>query len=592
MVKNRCRYCLLVILLATINALGPYFVSDGQGADLTLMPSLRRPVAMALLDGGRWLFVVNQRSGSILVVDTAENKVTAEHAIGRKLSDLVALHDGRHLVAADTATGQLILLRWSEAGLAEVSRLDVPAAPVALALSADGRRLAVASLWTHRVNLIELLAGSADASGAEWNVAKNVELPFAPRKMCFLERDTKLVVADAFGGRLSVVDPERGKLLSVRELPGHNLRGLALSADGRWLLIAHQAVSPLARADREDIHWGTLLRNNLRWLSPEYVAGEHANLLAASRLEFLGGTGNGAADPAAVLALSDGRVAVALAGVDAVLLSRTGAVGYQRIEVGRRPTALAASAGARQIYVANTLADSISVLDADEGRVVTEISLGPQADLLPADRGELLFYDGRLSHDGWMSCQSCHPDGHTSHQLVDNFTDGAYGNPKRVLSLLGSGETGPWAWHGSMPDLERQVRFSITSTMQGGEPADEAVTDLAAFVRSLEPPPGTPPSDAAAAEGGRKLFEQFGCQHCHPAPRYTVPGVFDVGMSDESGHAEFNPPSLRGVAQRDRYFHDNRAETLADVFSKFRHPLSRELTRQEIDALVSFLRTL
>lgn len=575
---------LLVLVGESVRA-----AAEEENTRRSLPTSLRRPIAIALSPDERSLIVANQRSGSVSLIDLAERTVMAEFAVGRRLSDLVSLVDGRHLVAADEAAGQLILLRRSETTLSEVGRLDVPAAPVSLKLSPDGKLLAVACQWSHCLALVIVPGRDEEADG--WRLTGVVTLPFAPGKLCFVKPNARLAVADAFGGRLALVDVERGRLLSVRELPGHNLRGLAMSADGRWLLTAQQTISRLARADREDIHWGTLLRNNLRWLSTEYVAGEHANLLAASRLEFLGGTGNGAADPAEVLAL-DGRIAVALAGIDAVLLTRVGSVGYQRIDVGRQPVALAASADGHNIYVANRLADSISVIDAREGRVVADISLGPQAELSPADRGELLFYDARLSHDGWMSCHSCHPNGHTNNQLVDNVSDGSYGDPKRVLTLLGARDTGPWAWKGGMPDIERQVRVSITSTMQGGEPTDEQVADLTAFVRLLEPPPSLPPSDFAAVDAGRKLFDELGCRHCHAPPSFTSPGVFDVGTKDENGHHEFNPPSLRGIAQRDGYFHDNRAETLTDVFRKHRHQLPRTLSDEELKSLLAFLQSL
>ena len=383
-----CHLFVAAALLAVCSTACAQRAAPGEEIEPSLAPRLRRPVALALLDNDRWLFVANQRSGSVSVVDPAMNKVAAEFAVGRRLSDLVALHDGRHLVAADEAAGQLILLRWRDGTLSEEGRLDVPAAPVSLELSADGKLLVVASRWAHRVALVEVSFGEEGTDG--WRLAKVVAIKFAPGKMCFLERDSKLAVADAFGGRLGLVDVERGRLLSVRELPGHNLRGLTLTADGRWLLVAQQAISRLARADREDIHWGTLLRNNLRWLSPEYVAGEHADLLAASRLEFLGGTGNGAADPGEVVVLSGGRIAIAVSGIDAVLLGRAGALGYQRVAVGRRPTALAAGSDGKRIYVANTLADSISVIDVSEGRAVAEIPLGPQPELSLVDRGELL----------------------------------------------------------------------------------------------------------------------------------------------------------------------------------------------------------
>src|SRR5262245_17127001 len=87
-----------------------------------------------------------------------------------------------------------------------------------------------------------------------------------------------------------------------------------------------------------------------------------------------------------------------------------------------------------------------------------------------AQRGELLFYDARLSHDGWMSCHSCHTDGHSNDQMNDNFSDRSFGSPKRVLSLLGVKDTLPLAWSGQVKTLEEQIQNSVTSTMQREDP--------------------------------------------------------------------------------------------------------------------------
>ena len=93
--------------------------------------------------------------------------------------------------------------------------------------------------------------------------------------------------------------------------------------------------------------------------------------------------------------------------------------------------------------MANTLGDSVSVVDLAKGTVLKEISLGRQSPLGPAERGEQLFYDARLSLEGWFSCHSCHSDGHSNGRLNDNLGDGGFGNmPKyrafstRVLHQL------------------------------------------------------------------------------------------------------------------------------------------------------------
>jgi cytochrome c peroxidase len=56
--------------------------------------------------------------------------------------------------------------------------------------------------------------------------------------------------------------------------------------------------------------------------------------------------------------------------------------------------------------------------------------------------------------------------------------------------------------------------------------------------------------------------------------------------------ALFNPPSLRGVGQGGPYFHDGRAATLKEVFTRYRHELQGELGKQELDYLLAFLHSL
>jgi cytochrome c peroxidase len=108
--------------------------------------------------------------------------------------------------------------------------------------------------------------------------------------------------------------------------------------------------------------------------------------------------------------------------------------------------------------------------------------------LSAAERGERLFFDARLAHDHWLSCHSCHPNGHTIDLTADTLGDGDYGAPKRIPSLLGIADTAPFAWNGSVPDLEAQVQLSVTSTMHGRKLSPEQIADLVSFLRSLSPP--------------------------------------------------------------------------------------------------------
>jgi cytochrome c peroxidase len=93
---------------------------------------------------------------------------------------------------------------------------------------------------------------------------------------------------------------------------------------------------------------------------------------------------------------------------------------------------------------------------------------------------------------------------------------------------------------------------------------------------------------ATQVKRGEVLFDTLDCKLCHTPPTYTSPGTYDVGL----GGTKFNPPSLRGVGSRETLFHDSRADSLTAVFSQYRHRLPRDLTVEEVRALVIFLKIL
>jgi YVTN family beta-propeller protein len=551
-------------------------------------PRLRRPIALALADGGQTLLVANRDSGTVAVLDTRRLQVIGETRLGRKLADLAATRDGNLVLLADEQAGEVILVARRQGVLREVGRRKVGLSPVSVQVGDDGRLATVACLWPRRLVLLDLAAGPN---------ARPVflDLPFAPRRQLLVPGTSRLIVADAFGGDLAVVNLRRRKVESVRRLAGHNLGGLALDRR-HGLLLTHQTLNGGGRTTRADIRNSNLITNDVHRLPLADVLNPSADPLQGGRLYPLGDVERGAGDPAAVAEADDGRMLITLAGTDELAVGRPDQATWTRLAVGCRPTAVAVDTAARRVYVANTFGDSVSVVDLRVPKVIAEVRLGPPAELRPEERGELLFYDARLSHDAWFSCHSCHPDGHSNGLLNDNFTDGSFGTPKRVLSLLGVRDTGPWAWGGQMPNLEAQVRNSLTSTLQGPPPSDRQVRDLTAFLRTLPPPPSLLTArgqiDPAAVKRGRRVFARQKCGTCHTPPTYTSPQAYDVGLRDEASGSRFNPPSLRGLSQAGPYFHDNRAGTLEEVFTRYRHELAGQLSDQELADLLHFLRSL
>jgi YVTN family beta-propeller protein len=543
---------------------------------------VRQPVAVVAADNGRRLFVANRRAGTISVIDVDGRRVIAEMAVGRTLADLTDEEDNR-LLAVDEAGGELVVLKRDRDSLAVSARVRVGDAAVSVCRLAHSKA-AVACLWPRQLTLVDL------APRAKPRVGQTIALPFAPRKQLALPGGNKIVVADAFGGRLAVVDAERGVVESVRSIPGHNIRGLAVHFGSKELLLTQQVLTEDMATRADDIRWGNVITNGVRSLSLDDVLTPDADLLGHSRLQTLGEFRRGAADPAGLAVVGE-KMIVAVAGTGEVAFGPQLRGDWTRLRVGRRPTAFAATE--RRTFVVNTFGDSVTVIDSDKRETVAEIALGPMPKLGPAERGEHLFFDARLSVEGWMSCHSCHSDGHTNGLRSDTLGDGSYGAPKRVPTLLGAGDTAPWAWNGGIARLEDQVRRSIQTTMHGPRPTEGQVADLTAYLRTLAPPPPRRgASNQEAVRRGEVVFGARGCVHCHAPPTYTTSKTYEVGLEDEMGKKAFNPPSLRGVGHGVAFFHDGRAERLEEVFTRHRHQVPADMPRQEVDDLLAFLRSL
>jgi cytochrome c peroxidase len=557
---------------------------------------LRRPIALELSADGAWLYAANRDSGTISVVGQASslptclNQVVAEHKIGSRLSDISIVPGSFHLLATDEARHELLVLDARGKDVSLLHRLPINPYPVSILVDPNGKQATIASLWSRRLTVVSL-----DSSLPK--VERVLDLPFAPRAQLYLPGRGRLLVADAFAGKLAIIDAQTFRIEAVREISGHNIRGLGVSPSGEMLLVSHQMLNDLAHSIRNDIHWGLLMSNDLRWLKVESVLTGGDHLYRGGHMHPLGDSGRGGGDPGPLTVAAHGHVVVTISGVNEVAFGKEGDFSMQRVKVGRRPTAVKLSADGTKALIANTFDDSISILGLAERSIIATISLGASPDLSLAQRGELLFYDARLSHDSWMSCHSCHTDGHANGHMNDNFSDRSFGAAKRVLSLLGVKDTLPLSWAGQVQTFERQIHNSVENTMQREDTLpSEDVAAIAAYLKTLQLPPplddlrGT--RDPAAIERGRLVFDRRNCATCHAPPHYTSSDVYDVGLRDSQGVKAFNPPSLRGVSHRGPYFHDSRASTLEDVFQKYGHPSDSAYSPDEVRDLFAFLRSL
>ena len=450
-------------------------------------------------------------------------------------------------------------------------------------------------LWSRRVTLFE-----SEPNAGQLKRQAVLDLPFAPRKMLWLEEPNRLIAADSFGGRLAVIDPDAARIVSLKKVAGHNIRGLALSADGKDLLIAQQVLDASSKTMHTPVFWGNLMQNVLRSQSLDELLAtgktepETGDLF---RTEPLGHPSNATGDPYDVRVLPGGQTVVSLSGVGEIAIRPSDLKPFERFDAQAHSTGLLLHPDGQRLLVANTFADSITVFDLEDWGIAGHVSLGPTRGLSERDRGERLFYDARLSLDGWYSCHSCHTDGHTTGQRNDNLSDLSFGAPKRILPLGGVGETGPWAWNGKSPRSPKANPFlDPKHDARHKAHRDHELKALETYLKTLKPAPsldrmrGT--LDEKAVARGQRIFHSQGCADCHQPPTYTSPEAYDVGLADERGEKEFNPPSLRGVSQRNELFHDSRAGSLEDVLEKYRHGDGHKLSEKERADLIAFLRSL
>ena len=586
-------------------------------------PSYRLPVDVTWHDG--LIVTANSRSGTISFVDGNSLQVVAEWKVGMTPTAIESA--GPFLLLLDQSLHTLQVLRIQRKGVNQVivqpvATAELPRYPADLAVAADGRSLAITSLWSRMLTLLQL-----DNSG---NVSeqRRISLPFAPRRVLFADART-IITADNFSGELCVVDAVSGNIIRQQSLHGHNIRGLAVNPRTNSLLVTCQTLDSRTFTTYERIFWGVLMQNGLHSLplatllrpaAPDslttdakpaadasygsldpYQKPEHNGSSSSAPQRYpLGTPSIGSGDPGAMVITRTDTTLLLISGTSQIAFRTASHLPFERLPAGRRPESLCLNPEQTRAFVANRFDDSLTVLDLTGAAptVTATTSLGPQRQITPEETGERLFHDATVSLDGWFSCHSCHTDGHSNGLLADTFGDEDRGAPKKVLSLLGTGYTAPWAWNGSKTHLEDQIKTSLIISMQSQLPTEQLpIEPLAAYLRTLVPPPSLRFAQqtelpAARLEQAQSLFRSAGCSSCHSGSSYTSASIIDVGIHDEEGTTEFNPPSLRGVSQRGPWFHDGRAERLRDVLESGHHNPDERLTEEQILLLAEFLESL
>lgn len=295
---------------------------------------------------------------------------------------------------------------------------------------------------------------------------------------------------------------------------------------------------------------------------------------------------------------------------------------------------------------------SFQTLASSSGREpIQPIPLEANEDVRKVQLGEALFNDTQLSKDNTVSCASCHNlrTGGVDRRARSIGVDGLEGSINSP-TVYNSGANFKQFWDGRAETLEDQIEGPMHAANEMASSWPEVIRKLSkspdydssfkllysdgiqarnikdaisAFERSLSTPHsrfdqylrGDQSAINDEEKHGYLIFKSHGCISCHQGVNvggnmFQTFGVMadyfadrgkltkeDLGRFNVTGQEKdryvFKVPSLRNVELTAPYFHDGTAPTLegaVKVMAKYQ--LGRQLSQEELSALVSFLKTL
>jgi YVTN family beta-propeller protein len=425
---------------------------------------------------------------------------------------------------------------------------------------------------------------------------------------------------------ITVIDTARQVVIERKQL--HNVAGVfhgAISADGRLDVVAQlrpKNLIPLAHVEH-----GSVFGDSLTLFGSDIGGIVQIPLDELDRYYAL---------PWGVIIAPDkSKIFVTTAGADSVTvidiqqlqkslrshrqsfvndLSASADYVVGRIPVGANPRGMVISNDGKRLYVANRLDDSISVIDTAGSRVTQTIDLGGPRTINALRRGERLFYSAGKSFQGQFGCANCHIDATIDGLEWDLEPDG-FGKDivdNRLLEDLAGTE--PFKWNGGNPDLPtecgpRTEKFFFRSQSFN----QNQLTDLVTFVFSLpyrrnryrllngELTPaqerGKTVFERTKYKDGRTIPQTNRCAYCHSGSKYTNRQQFDVGTGKSTDRSPLiDVPQLMNVVDSPPYLHDGSARSLEEIWTVFNskdtHGVSNDLTKDELNDLIEYLKTL
>ncbi len=588
----------------------------------------KTPMNLAVTPDGARLFVACEASNTLIVLDLRSDAVLAEIAVGTQPHFVVLSPDQTRAYVSNRGSDDVSVIDVE--AYRAVAAIAVGDEPHEMAMTADGSVLYVANAGTYDVSVVDLARGAEvkrlAASRGPWGVARSPDGRHVyvtnnlPRYGAFRAPHTSEV---------TVIETARSTVVRRFDVEGANLiQGIGFAPGGEFALVTLIRTKNLVPMTRNVQGW--IMTNGIGVLWPD---GRVDQLLLDAANDFF-------ADPTDVAFSHDGRYAfvsgggvqeVAVLDVQRVVgtleaaapgarrnilpdhLGTSAEFVLARIPVGQSPRGMVVSPDGRYLYVADGLDDAISVIDIAARERVKIIDLGGPRTITQARRGERIFHSARQTFARQFSCHSCHPDGHVDGITYDIEPDGLGVNPVDNRTLRGINDTAPFKWVGTNPTLRRQCGPRLAAFFTRVDPfTAEQAAALERYIVTITRPPNRHLNGnqlTPAQRRGKQIFErQYDrsgnplapteqCVFCHAPPYFTNRNTYDVGTASRlDTRRRFDVPHLNNIYSSSPYLHDGRAQSLEEIWTLYnphdRHGRTNDLTKDELNDLIEFLKTL
>jgi YVTN family beta-propeller protein len=284
------------------------------------------------------------------------------------------------------------------------------------------------------------------------------------------------------------------------------------------------------------------------------------------------------------------------------------------LPAGFSPRGVTVAPDGSAAFVANSISDSVTVIDLRKLEVSGAIDLEGPKEITKARFGERLFHNAGITFRRQFACHSCHPDGHVDQLAYDIEADGIGVSPVDNRTLRGILDTAPFKWEGTNPSLARQCGARLSVFFTRIQPFDpEQLSAVDHYITTIQRPPNryrplgaqlTPAQrrgkvvfERTMTNDGRVIPADGRCVTCHFPPYYTSRQVFDVGTRhalDRTG--KFDVPHLNNIYDSAPYLHNGMAATLEEIWTVYnpydKHGFTNDMTKDQLNDLIEYLKTL